>query len=282
MGLRTPLQPDLPSSSLQPLPVVPSQDASGKELSFQYTPSPLQPCPETESTELHLAVRRERRICGPPIRLTYSRKRKRGRQGQPNKKLLILDLNGVLLAPGGSNRPPYKFRPHCFQFLELCLSKFFVAIWSSKMSKHVDPVLKEMSKKMGKQLPEELKFVWGQDKCEMTSSFLKDNPQKPVMFKKLEKVWREFESYDTTNTVLVDDSPYKSILNPPHNAIFPKTYDGSVHDNYLDLKGEFVNYLTKLADVDDAQSYIRQNHIGYENIKQGIEEWNYYTAIAFV
>ncbi|CAA0833712.1 Unknown protein [Striga hermonthica] len=42
-GLRTPLQPDLPSSSLQPLPVVPSQDASGKELSFQYTPSPLHP-----------------------------------------------------------------------------------------------------------------------------------------------------------------------------------------------------------------------------------------------
>ncbi|CAA0840619.1 Unknown protein [Striga hermonthica] len=139
-----------------------------------------------------------------------------------------------------------------------------------------------MSKKMGKQLPEELKFVWGKDKCEMTSSFLKDNPQKPVMFKKLEKVWREFELYDTTNTVLVDDSPYKSILNPPHNAIFPKTYDGSVHDNYLDLKGEFVNYLTKLADADDAQSYIRQNHIGYENIKQGSEEWNYYTAIAFV
>ncbi|CAA0823982.1 CDT1-like protein a- chloroplastic [Striga hermonthica] len=233
-----------------------------EELSFQYTSSPLQPCPERESTELHLAVRRGRRICRPSIRLTYSRKRKRGRQGLQwgwgiGRKVLPLNQN--------KSRAEHQCS---------------VAIWSSKMRKNVDPILIEMSQKMRRQLTEELKFVWGQDKCKKTSSFLKDNPEKPVMFKELEQFWRVFESYDTTNTVLVDDSPYKLFLNPLHNAIFLKTYNGSVHDNYLDLEGKFVNYLTKLADADDVQSYIRQNPIDYENIKQGSEEWNYNIAIA--
>ena len=34
------------------------------------------------------------------------------------------------------------------------------------------------------------------------------------MFKDLRKVWKDFEQYGLSNTLLVDDSPYKSFFNP--------------------------------------------------------------------
>ena len=33
------------------------------------------------------------------------------------------------------------------------------------------------------------------------------------MFKELKTVWGDYKSYDSSNTILVDDSPYKSFLN---------------------------------------------------------------------
>ena len=52
------------------------------------------------------------------------------------KKLLILDLNGVLLGSAFTrmtrNRD-FNFRPHCCEFLQVCLSYFEVAVWSSKL-----------------------------------------------------------------------------------------------------------------------------------------------------
>ena len=47
----------------------------------------------------------------------------------------------------------------------------------------------------------------------MTQTRLRENPDKTVMFKDLKRVWGEYKSYNSSNTILVDDSPYKSFLN---------------------------------------------------------------------
>ena len=47
----------------------------------------------------------------------------------------------------------------------------------------------------------------------MTKAKLKENTEKNAMFKDLKKVWRDFNLYNGSNIVLVDDSPNKSFLN---------------------------------------------------------------------
>ena len=47
----------------------------------------------------------------------------------------------------------------------------------------------------------------------MTNTKHKENEPEDVMFKDLKKVWGEYNLYNRSNTLLVDDSPYKSFLN---------------------------------------------------------------------
>ncbi|CDP07821.1 unnamed protein product [Coffea canephora] len=83
------------------------------------------------------------------------------------------------------------------------------------------------------------------------------------MFKDLKKVWRGFNLYNGSNIVLVDDSPNKSFLNSRYNVIFSVSYNSlSAEDNCLDPKGNFVQYLEKLADADNVEEFIKQNPFG--------------------
>ncbi|KAK1310836.1 hypothetical protein QJS10_CPA08g00526 [Acorus calamus] len=59
-----------------------------------------------------------------------------------------------------------------------------------------------------------------------------DDPKKPLFLKELKKIWDNESSdlpwskerYSSSNTLLIDDTPYKALLNPPNNAIFPHPY----------------------------------------------------------
>ncbi|CDP08748.1 unnamed protein product [Coffea canephora] len=200
-----------------------------------------------------------------------------------NKKLLILDLNGVLLGSPFTrmtrNRE-FNFRPRCFEFLQVCLLYFEVAVWSSKLRHNIQPVLDRLSEKMNERLEQRLLFVWDQSRCTMTQTSLGENPDKKVMFKDLQHVWGEYKSYNSSNTILVDDSPYKSFLNSPYNAIFPTSYTCyTVEDNYLDPEGDFVRHLKKLAMADNVQDFIMRNRFGQSPVTEGSVEWNFYVNV---
>lgn len=56
-----------------------------------------------------------------------------------------------------------------------------------------------------------------------------ENIHKPLVFKELKKIWENNDpnlswkkgDYDESNTLLLDDSPYKALLNPvPFHCIF--------------------------------------------------------------
>ncbi|CDP18964.1 unnamed protein product [Coffea canephora] len=189
-----------------------------------------------------------------------------------NKKFLILDLNGVLLGSAFTRRTRNRyqnFRAHCFEFLKVCLSCFDVVVWSSKLS---------MSTQMNELLEQKLLFVWDQSRCTVIETRLREHPDKNVMFKELKHMCEEYKSYNSSNTILVDDSPYKSFLNSvstPSQLILMLYMCMFSQIRRLDLERDFVRYLKKLADADNVQEFRKQNPFGQSSITEGSEDWNF-------
>ncbi|XP_065868792.1 uncharacterized protein [Euphorbia lathyris] len=154
--------------------------------------------------------------------------------------------------------------------MKFCFDHFTVAIWSSKMRKNIEKILP----KIRRSLPDEVQmlFVWGQENCVLTRVRLGSNEQKFVMLKNLEKVWNAYPQFNASNTVLIDDTPYKSLMNSANNFIFPTTFDSSNRwDNYPDPNGGFVNYLERLSSAHDVAEFIEMERFGQDPIRQ--DDW---------
>ncbi|GJM96659.1 hypothetical protein PR202_ga13521 [Eleusine coracana subsp. coracana] len=126
-------------------------------------------------------------------------------------------------------------------------------------------------------------------KCTFTGCKTLENKHKPLMLKELRKLWNKEEpdlpweegDYSPSNTLLVDDSPYKALLNPPHTAIFPRAYSYlNWNDNSLGPGGDLRVYLQNLAATDDVESYVRNNPFGQPFITENDPHWNFYAQIA--
>uniref|UniRef100_A0A2P2JT09 Mitochondrial import inner membrane translocase subunit TIM50 n=1 Tax=Rhizophora mucronata TaxID=61149 RepID=A0A2P2JT09_RHIMU len=165
------------------------------------------------------------------------------------KKLLILDLNGLLADivpdPPKDCRPDIKIsrraifkRPFYLDFLKFCFERFEVGIWSSRARKNVDRVVEYLLGDMKRKLL----FCWDLSHCTATQFSTLENRHKALVFKELRQIWEKHDPklpwekgyYNESNTLLVDDSPYKALLNPAHTAIFPYPYQfQDVNDNSL-------------------------------------------------
>ncbi|XP_024014351.1 uncharacterized protein LOC18022906 [Eutrema salsugineum] len=126
-----------------------------------------------------------------------------------------------------------------------------------------------------------LLFCWGMSYCSTTTVWEKD-----VVFKDLNKLWEEHEpnlpwkagDYNKTNTVLVDHSPCKALLNPPFAGIFPHSYKyQNKTDTSLGNGGDLRLYLEKLVEAEDVQDFIKENPFGQEAITEASESWEFYS-----
>ncbi|XP_040371134.1 uncharacterized protein LOC112195116 [Rosa chinensis] len=71
-----------------------------------------------------------------------------------------------------------------------------------------------------------------QSHCTSTRFKTVENKNEPLGLKELRKLWEKLEpdlasargEYNESNTILLDDSPYKALLNPVNTAIFPDSY----------------------------------------------------------
>ncbi|KAL3813475.1 hypothetical protein ACJIZ3_014743 [Penstemon smallii] len=156
------------------------------------------------------------------------------------RKLLVLDVNGLLAnivmpAPkdcrGDTHilgRAIFK-RPFCDDFLKFCFQNFDVGIWSSRSKRIIDLVVNYL---LG-DLKERLLFCWDMFHSTQTGFKTLENSHKPLVCKELRNIWENDDpnlpwkkgDYDASNTLLLDDSPYKALLNPLHTAIFPNSYN---------------------------------------------------------
>ncbi|CAL0309919.1 unnamed protein product [Lupinus luteus] len=213
----------------------------------------------------------------------------------PRKKLLVLNLNGLLAnrihrrdvkEMPKSRRPDAIYRnfrvfrrPFVEEFMEFCLDRFEVGIWSSAMEHNIGDALRCSIGASAKKLL----FVWDQDYC-LDSGFTSlENKSKPLFFKELKKVWVQIKKggpYSESNTLLIDNNPYKAFLNPSNTGIFPESYKvENKNDNALDPKGELCLYLEGLANSEDVPSYVKNNPFGQSAITSSHSDWDYYCKV---
>ncbi|KAJ1293547.1 hypothetical protein BS78_01G076600 [Paspalum vaginatum] len=214
----------------------------------------------------------------------------------PKKKLLILDLNGLLadinedyhnahMADAKVRRKLVFRRPYCDDFLNFCALNFELGVWSSRKKENVASVVDIVMR----DFKPCLRFCWDMSKCTFTGHKTLENMHKPLMLKELRKLWNKEEldlpweqgDYSPSNTLLVDDSPYKALRNPPHTAIFPHSYSYlNWNDNSLGPGGDLRVYLQHLAAADDVQCFVRNYPFGQPSITESDPHWNFYAQIA--
>ncbi|XP_050920398.1 uncharacterized protein LOC127138036 [Lathyrus oleraceus] len=211
-------------------------------------------------------------------------------QVQPKtKKLLILKLNEFLYRrvvyfqeileykytiyriPEHRYRDFILFRrPYSKQFLGFCLQRFEVGVWSSARGYNIDGALKCA---MGNH-KEKLLFVW-------VGLIPMVNAEKPLYMKELQKVWNLYDSiYSRSNTLMIDDKPYRALYNPAHLSIFTKSYDiNDEEDNLFDPNGELCKYLEGVYKAEDVPRHIQHNPFGLPPITPSHPDWKYYKKV---
>jgi len=119
-----------------------------------------------------------------------------------------------------------------------------IYIWTSALFAKMNVYLRKKVKEMCIEI--NLQRIIGQDLCKINKHFLQfpfkmdynfvNHPthDKTIYHKNLSDFSPRYFNTHRGNTLLVDDMPYKTCMNPPFNAIFVKSYeDLPKKDNYL-------------------------------------------------
>ncbi|KAL2319411.1 hypothetical protein Fmac_028380 [Flemingia macrophylla] len=182
-------------------------------------------------------------------------------------KLLILDVNGLLV-----------------DFVNFCLDRFHVGVWSSTSKGNVDEAITFL---MGNSASK-LLFCWNQSHCTRTRFTTVENKENPLVLKELRKLWEKEDpdlpwekgEFNESNTLLLDDSPYKALLNPKHTTIFPCSYRYyHTRDSELGPRGDVRVYLEGLITAEDVQKHISENPFGQRPIRETNPSWRYYSKV---
>ncbi|CAM8913682.1 unnamed protein product [Rhodiola kirilowii] len=240
---------------------------------------------KNESSEL--AVRLEKLL-----RLSLGKKKK--------KKLLVLSLGGLLFhrvyrynadkIP--KRRSPdtrygsflvYK-RPFAEDFLKFCLERFEVGIWSSAREWYIDNALDCLMRG----LRPKLAFIWDQKKCTDSGFKSLENSDKPLYLKDLKHVWDNKHGdlpwskghFSASDTLIIDDEPYKSLLNPPNTAVFLSDYHADdLGDKVLGPDSELRKYLDGVAEAESVPEYVKSHPFGLPAITPAHPNWDFYSKI---
>jgi hypothetical protein len=174
----------------------------------------------------------------------------------PQRQLIILDLNGALVSKTGKNG--MWVRPHSNEFLKYLFSEFTVGVWSSARPETVD----KMCQLFG-DFKTQLLFMWNRENFGLS---IEDYHRKLSTVKDLQLVWRNLETdqnmptYTARNTILLDDSASKAILQP-YNNIEISEFNHKSDDMKQKGDNELLNvieYLEKLKYEDNVSNYMKE------------------------
>jgi TFIIF-interacting CTD phosphatase-like protein len=168
--------------------------------------------------------------------------------------LLILDLNGILCHRIRAKRTDADFakstyrkasdpvagtpivpRTDLAEFLAFLDQYFCLAVWTSAKAKTANKLVLQL---FPPAIADRLLFVWAQHHCEKLSSSSMDS--ECVYEKDLSRVWREYPLWNASNTLLMDDSPYKC-QRWHENAVHPPALHGLTSANVNDLISDEAN-----------------------------------------
>lgn len=175
--------------------------------------------------------------------------------------LVVIDLNGTILYRPEKHRPTHAVaRPGTREFVEYCLNKFIVVVWSSATPANV----KQMCKLLGQDVATRAVAVWGRDRFGLTSG---DYVKRVICYKRLTSLWKdqviakshpEYHRgcrWDQTNTILIDESPEKA-RSEPYNLIAIPEFTGSSQEQG-DVLASVQNFLDDLSMISNISSFCR-------------------------
>ncbi|KAH7282101.1 hypothetical protein KP509_35G011800 [Ceratopteris richardii] len=104
--------------------------------------------------------------------------------------------------------------------------------------------------------------------------------------KELSKLWNKVKDglpwnqgdYGPSNTLLVDDTPYKAVLNPPNTAIFPRSYTVQDHGDTF-LRDALRSYLEGIRDAESVPTYVKRNPFGEPSIGPENPLWSHISKL---
>lgn len=185
----------------------------------------------------------------------------------PSRKVeqyyLILDMNGLLMDKGNLSTKPhlrkYKFRRGVGMFFKFILEiGLVVTLWTCANKENAEFMFIQLKKHVQCEagISIEALHVFDQSLCEEAYG----NPRgerlrirsntKPYFFKSLAVLffYNKIPGASSKNTLLIDDSPIKNLLNCPYNAIHPPPFnqakEARIDDPYLTHK--LIPYLIGL------------------------------------
>jgi hypothetical protein len=189
------------------------------------------------------------------------------------RALLVLDIRGVLMdevfvtdkshkewlaSEGHIVAENYAFfvRPELHLFLEMCFSRFDVAIWTCTRSDKKSALIRDSI--FTKEEESKFCFFWNGHQCYDTQLREPYGTQKrTIVLKDVRRIWREFpDKYDQTNTVVVDTVPYRLFTNKGLCALFPRTYYRSTRGDDC-LMAELWPVLREMSHCRDVRLYMR-------------------------
>ena len=163
------------------------------------------------------------------------------------RKLLVLDLDETLVyatdqplsMPEAFRIDPYYvyLRPHLRPFLESCVVRFDVAVWTASSVDYAAAVAMQLFGSV-----ERLEFLWARDRCT-----IRHDPDTREMYwvKDLKKIRRA--GYELARVIVIDDTAKKHERNYG-NLVRVRPFEGQLDDDEL---LHLARYLETLAGVDD-------------------------------
>ncbi|RIA97164.1 HAD-like domain-containing protein [Glomus cerebriforme] len=190
---------------------------------------------------------------------------------QPSPKLIILDLNGTLVFRRKTRKVTK--RPFLDEFINYLFNddNFFVMIWTTARPENTEIMVDLI---FGDQ-KEKLIAIWNRKKFDLTNREYERNT-KPI--KNLDMIWNDLNSqiasgklfknnlkisfdlvFDLKNTILIDDSKYKTKLQP-FNAIHPCEFNRERVRNGEDSElKRIIEYLEVVKYQSNVAAYMKDN-----------------------
>lgn len=150
--------------------------------------------------------------------------------------------------------------------------------------KNIEHVLQTCFPKLNRQL---FLDILVQERCRVADFKLNEVPgipqtsdnRKEVFFKCLEDFWRVYIEFNSDSTLLVDDTRYKSLLNPPGTWLCPPSFDPvdtSESPNYLLCT--LFPWLVKWTISPSPGAYARKNQLENPSDRLSAHVISYYNS----
>jgi hypothetical protein len=197
------------------------------------------------------------------------------------KPLLILDVNGILCHriryPDPNPDVPFRsaaksvvagtriiLRPCISEFLEFLCEHFCLAVWTSAKAKTAQSLLKLI---VPPDIRNKLLFVWAQKHCQRQSATDdgEADDRNTVFVKSLDKVYNRFPIWNSSNTILMDDSPEKCPEKDTLNTLHPPSMHGKQrisHESTFDSMSDEENHERQVQFLELLVEHLNSQSIG--------------------